>query len=752
MNNKLLLLFLFFGTTVCSLAQKVQFISSKDSSVIKTSVHIYAQETKVGELKSNEEGKVDFSNVETGHFIEVFAVGFETRTFTKIDILPTRLILYPISKRMDEFIVTGQMHQTYIGDAIQTVRVINAKKIEQMGAQNLTQLFSNELNIQLSNDAILGSSLSLQGISGENIKLLVDGVPIIGRLNGSVDLDQININNIERIEIIEGPLSVNYGSDALAGTINIITKSNSGSIVNARLRGHYESNGTYNLQLDAATAFKKSTIGIDINRHFFDGWNASDTPFHFEKERIADIQRNKQFKPREQLFGGIKFTQKISSHQINPLLLAINVRYFDELIENKGKPLAPYGIRAIDETYKTIRFDNNISLTGAISKKWTINSVNAYNYFKRRKNTYLNDLTKIELMASQASSDHDTSVFDLMISRTGFVYNHSEKLQYEVGYDINVERSRGIRMNDFQKAMGDYAIFTTAEYSPWKKLTFKPGIRASYNSIYRSPIIPSIFVKYQITKNNGLRFSYSRGFRAPSLKELYFYFVDINHNIQGNDNLKAETSNNFQLALRTEYEKGKCRFVWTNQVYFNDLHNLITLAQIEGAEYSYVNLMRSQSYGFASNVNFSRKTLTVDAGVTIKARQSKTGLNEDWLTGSFYPEIKINPSYHFSKAKTTINLFYKFTGKMPNFIFDNNGSITENKRQSYSMLDATVTTKFWKDRIGLAVGVKNIFNITTIDGLSGGGAHEGGGSSISIGMGRTYFSTLTFQFNQKIKK
>lgn len=72
-----------------------------------------------------------------------------------------------------------------------------------MGAQNLTQLLKNELNIQLSNDAILGSSMSLQGISGENVKFLIDGVPIIGRLNGSVDLDQINIQNVEKIEIIE---------------------------------------------------------------------------------------------------------------------------------------------------------------------------------------------------------------------------------------------------------------------------------------------------------------------------------------------------------------------------------------------------------------------------------------------------------------------------------------------------------------------------------------------------------------------
>ncbi len=745
----------FFIIGLSSKAQNVQFISAKDSSVIlKIAVHALDQEDKiVAEIKSNDNGLVDFSNIKDGLYIEVYASGYETRTFTKAKDLPTKMVLHPVSIRMEEFVVTGQMQTTYIGDAIQTVRVITAKKIEQMGAQNLTQLFSNELNIQLSNDPILGSSLSLQGISGENIKLLVDGVPIIGRLNGSVDLDQININNVERIEIIEGPLSVNYGSDALAGTINIITKTNKNSSYTARVRGHYESNGTYNTQLDASTAFKKTTLGMDINRNYFDGWNPGDKPFRIETKSIANAERNKLFKPREQIFGGIKWTQRLNNEKhSSPLILSFNSRVFNELIENNGLPLAPYGIRSLDETYKTLRIDNSISITGRIASKWSINSVNSYNYFRRQKNTFINDLTQIALTPSQNSSDHDTSIFDLFLSRTSFVYNHSEKFQYEVGSDVNYESSRGIRIENSEKAMGDYALFTTAEYKPWKKLSIKPGLRASYNSVYKAPIIPSIFFKYQITKNNGIRFSYSRGFRAPSLKELYFYFVDVNHNIQGNMNLKAENSNNFQLALRTEYEKGKCRLIWTNQIYYNDLSNLITLAQITASEYGYVNMSRSQNYGFNSNLNFSRKNFMIDAGVTVKSRRSQYTAESSFTNGSWYTEFKINPSYNFPKAKTTVNIFYKYTGRMPNFIYAEDGSVTENRRAAFSMLDLTATTKLWNNHIGLTLGVKNLLDVTTIQGVASGGAHEGGSSSISIGMGRTYFATLTFQFNQAKKR
>mgnify|MGYP003498475794 CR=1 FL=1 len=487
---------LFFLLIYCNTwAQKITFISSKDSTIIhRIAAQAFDMDNKiVGEYKSDENGVVDLTSVLNGNIVEIFATGFESRTFVKTNELPKKITLHPISKRMDEFVVTGQMHQTYIGDAIQTVRVISSKKIEQMGAQNLTQLFSNELNIQLSNDPILGSSLSLQGISGENIKLLIDGVPMIGRMNGSVDLDQVNINNVERIEIIEGPLSVNYGSDALAGTINIITKSNAGSKYNARVRGHYESNGTYNTQLDASTAFKKTTLGMDLNRNFFDGWNPDENAFRIEKEEIANASRHKLFKAREQIFGGLKLTQRLNDYKhSHPLMLTVSSRYFTELIENNGTPLAPYGIRAIDETYKTLRIDNSVSVNGRIADKWTINSVNSYNYFNRRKNSFINDLTSISLSPSHSASDHDTSSFDLFLSRTSFIYNHSDKFQYEFGYDVNYESSRGVRIDENIKAMGDYAFFTTAEYKPWKKLTIKPGLRGSYNSIYNAPIIPSI--------------------------------------------------------------------------------------------------------------------------------------------------------------------------------------------------------------------------------------------------------------------
>src|SRR5690606_8167852 len=119
---------------------------------------------------------------------------------------------------------------------------------------------ANENNLRISQDGVLGSSLSIMGVSGENIKIMIDGVPIIGRLDGSIDLSQISLNDIERIEIIEGPLSTVYGTNALGGTINLITKKDGLKKWSVQPGVYYESSGQYNSDIQLSLNHKKNQI------------------------------------------------------------------------------------------------------------------------------------------------------------------------------------------------------------------------------------------------------------------------------------------------------------------------------------------------------------------------------------------------------------------------------------------------------------------------------------------------------------
>ncbi|MBW7892864.1 MAG: TonB-dependent receptor plug domain-containing protein, partial [Chitinophagaceae bacterium] len=145
------------------------------------------------------------------------------------------------SKELSEVVVTGQYKPQSVKNSVYQVRVIPYEQIQKQGAAKLQDVLSNQLNIRFSQDpATGGSNINMLGLAGQNVKVLIDGVPVVGRQGTSneVNVNQIEVNSIERIEIIEGPMSVIYGADALAGVINIITRKpkNERLSVNARVQ------------------------------------------------------------------------------------------------------------------------------------------------------------------------------------------------------------------------------------------------------------------------------------------------------------------------------------------------------------------------------------------------------------------------------------------------------------------------------------------------------------------------------------
>jgi len=130
-------------------------------------------------------------------------------------------------KQLAEVVVTGQYKPQSVKQSVYQVRTITKEQIQKQAASKLQDVLNNQLNIRFSQDLSTGGSdISMLGLSGQNVKILLDGVPMTGRQGTSneININSIEINSVERIEIIEGPMSVIYGADALAGVINIITK------------------------------------------------------------------------------------------------------------------------------------------------------------------------------------------------------------------------------------------------------------------------------------------------------------------------------------------------------------------------------------------------------------------------------------------------------------------------------------------------------------------------------------------------
>ena len=131
--------------------------------------------------------------------------------------------------QLEEVVVTGQFSPQSMKNSLYKVRSVNSDQIRQKAPLDVQSLLNTEIGIRLSNDMALGETdFELMGMSGNNVKILMDGIPMIDRGSTKQSLSQLDVNRIERVEIVEGPMSVVYGTDALAGVINIITKKGPG--------------------------------------------------------------------------------------------------------------------------------------------------------------------------------------------------------------------------------------------------------------------------------------------------------------------------------------------------------------------------------------------------------------------------------------------------------------------------------------------------------------------------------------------
>ncbi len=473
--------------------------------------------------------------------VSVSFVGFETLRDTINPGESATFSLKPKIEEMDQVVVTAQYSPQRADKSIYKVKVINSLQIRQKAANNLTDLLNNELNIRISEDGALGTSLSLQGLSGEHVKFLVDGVPVIGRMNGNIDISQLNLYNVDHIEVIEGPMSVVYGSNALAGVINIITRENKNNRLSAFARGYMESVGVYNFDMGASYKIRDHVFSFSGGRDFFGGFSDNDS------------LRSEKWKPKRQYFFDGYYLLSLPK-----LKFKVSSSWFNEKLYSAGNLMLPYYETAFDSYFLTSRSTSRIELDQKVKDFRFINLMGSYAYYSRMKETYFKDLTTLNENATNNPEDFDTTKFHNALFRGTFSKsNPDSRFNYQLGLDFNLEAAEGKRITDYRQQIGDYAAFLSVLYSPAKWIELQPGIRYIYNTKYQAPLVYSLNLKFAFPENYSIRASYSRGFRAPSLKELYLYFVDVNHNVQGNPDLRSEDSHNVNLSFQYNRETSK---------------------------------------------------------------------------------------------------------------------------------------------------------------------------------------------------
>lgn len=665
---------------------------------------------------------------------KISMIGFLDRVDTVItSTTMEEIVLTTVPKTMGEVTITGNHIPGYQRDAVVPVQVLKSADIEKRGAVTVKDLLAQELNLRVSYDPSLGSSLSMQGTGGEHIKILVDGVPVIGRQNGNIDLGQINLSNIDRVEVVRGPMSVLYGTDALGGVINLITKTPLKQQLSATVTGFYETTGQYNTDVTVNYGNKNTAASLNLGRNFFDGWDPE-----------SNDSRSQLWNPREQYFGNVKLTRTIKT-----LKLTLQSAWFQEEVINKSEPfVTPYVAYANDQYYHTTRFNLQLVAEKKFKNNGVLNFTGAGSAYEYVKNTMRKDMVELSEQLTPDPLDDDTTNFNSFFSRATYVWA-DPKARWSVlgGVDANYEVGSGKRIDDATHNMTDVAGYMSIDYKPIERVTLRPSVRAIYNSRFDAPFVPSLNVLVKITDKITARSSFSKGYRAPSLKEQYLNFVDNGiHNVQGNPDLLAEKSNQWLASL--EFRKGGQDYVLTVEpgFFYNDIRNKISLVQydISSTLYTYVNLDRFNSRGMELKSRLAKKQFTVSAGISYTGTWGTFEGDVDQPEVAWYPEMNAAADYTFKKTKTTVSLFWKYYGDRPVFLMSGDGSIQRFDNESFQMMDASVRQQLVKERLSVTLGVRNLLDVTNVRAVSGGGAHSGGnGGEAPVAMGTCFFAKIS---------
>jgi outer membrane receptor for ferrienterochelin and colicins len=611
---------LFLFAALVTQAQQIKLsIVDKDSrqSVPYVYANVYLQNTLKQTVQADDKGDMTL-NLETFPCrIELVTIGYEPFTLTYSAAPATATIRVQLHKKnssLSEVIVTGVAEPTRLKDALSNYQVITQATIRAQGAVSLNDVLKNQLNMSVSNDVILGSKVNMQVAGSDKVKILVDGIPVNGRENGSINLSQLNMNNVDHIETAQGPMSVVYGSDAVGGVINIITKKENKPF-DINIKGYYESVGRYNSTASMTfKLLKRHQITFGGGRNMFTGYENIDQPIEYNGH-IQNTNRSYYFKPNLQNIANFAYSYRAPSG----FKIDLASDYVKDKITNKGSLQAwdPFkGAYAIDEYYTTDRAINRLSLSGKLGNSGKWNMQNGLAYYNHVKNQYYINMVSMDRQLTP-SMNQDSSVYN-DVSYRGNYSNHVLKLNYTAGYDVNVQYASSTRIANHTNRIEDYALYTTLSYPLIKdRLTVQGGVRAALNSKYNPPVIPTLSLLYKPINNLQVRGSYSQGYRAATLKEMYLSFIDGTHYIIGNPKLQAEQSQHVQLSASYQvYEKQRDYLQFIITSYYNDIMRGIALVPMDTTDslnpkYNYVNITHQsnlintiQTDGQYKNVHF----------------------------------------------------------------------------------------------------------------------------------------------------
>lgn len=454
---------------------------------------------------------------------------------------------------LNEVVVTGTRTHKTLKEVPVITRVISARDIQQNDVVSFRELLELELpGLEFTRMGGM-SAINMQGMGGNYILFLIDGERMTGEIRNNVDYNRINMENIERIEVVKGAASTLYGSSAVGGVVNIITKTANRPLqvnLHSRMGGMGENHHGINLggkhrQWSTHTALSyRNTQSYELqNSSYLERRLEDGTILTDDVLRVTHVD------------GSLNRTldQRIQYRPQTGMLAEVKLGYFDNERFNAGME----GERRRD-FYKdyngTARFSWDINAMNRIEASYHYDNYSKYDYYVRigtRESNYTSILHNPRFV-------HNARMGQRHELTTGLEYL-SEALTTFMFTD-----------DDF-RTTDSYVVFVQDDFKVTEGFNIISGLRYDHHSAFGGHLSPKLSAMYK-AGSMTYRGGYAAGYRSPNTRELY---TDWDHRgmfrLVGNPDLIPETSHNFNLSAEYWHERMNASVVG----YYNQVNNKI---------------------------------------------------------------------------------------------------------------------------------------------------------------------------------
>ena len=496
--------------------------------------------------------------------------------------------------QLDDVVVTGTRTERRMADTPVATEVINRAEIEASAALNAADLLLSRAGVEVVT-SFAGDALRLQGLDSQHVLILVDGRRVTGRLSGAVDLSRFPVESLERIEIVRGGSSALYGSEAMGGVVNLITRQ-AKSPLSFETQGAY---GSLNTGLfSGSAAFRNEAVASRVTA----GWRRQDA-YDLTPQTVGTTSA---------AFDELTVSNNNTFQLGEGRALKTHVDYL-----NRGQ----HGIEGSATGAVFDRRNQTESLSASLEPELilpglaNLKLVAYYNHFRDQ---YLKDQR-----GSNALDLYQETLDQLFQVNAQDERALGEQHILTTGGEVAYERLQTDRLNASYGERFRGALYTQNEWQALSNLVVLPGVRMDVDSRYGTNLAPKLALRYDPFQALTLRATLGTGFRAPDFKELMMQFQNAGagYEVVGNPDLRPETSRSLNLGAESRLTS------WAGlaiNLYRNEIENLIQSELVRPAsegnltQYRYVNVASAVTQGIEALLRLEPfEGFTLEPGYTL---------------------------------------------------------------------------------------------------------------------------------------